>query len=351
MKGNGSVDFRLIDKNDVTYTTGNQSLNDQLTTYTFDQSDFSFFEYSQKEGVLDWSEISNLQFQISSITNAQVELESVEIKLSTGQQYVVNAMSPTSLSSYVALETIKIKLTQGQTDDHNGYHLSANAKQDPLLNVSYFMPFAYRVFKEIDPEGTAIWDSLLKQTYRDLHASLTVTLHDDSGKSVKSNGALFPNWYRLDWLTGHPTDAVYQQDDYKFGYDAFRTIWFLTYDYHLSGDKRNKEILAKVYPFFKNELAQQGKIYPEYAISGVRAADYETPFGFYAVYLTLFRLMGDQHSENILLKKYEEYRRSDGNRVWMKSNDAVFEGGKVEYFTNFWTFFGGYLYQLMSKKS
>jgi len=353
MKGNGSVDFRLIDKNNVTYTTGNQPLNDELTTYTFDRKDFTFFEYSQKKGALDWSKISNLQFQISSIVNARVELESVEVKLSTGQKYVITANSSADSESYVALETINLKLAHGQTDAHNGYHLSANAKQDPLLNVSYFMPFAYRVFKKIDPEGATLWDNLLDQTYRDLDTSLTVTLHDTSGNAVKSNGALFPNWYRLDWLTGHPTDAIYQQDDYKFGYDAFRTIWFLAYDYHLSRDderKRNKQVLAKVYPFFKNQLAQQNRIYPEYVISGLQAADYETPFGFYAVYLTLFRVMGDQESENILLKKYEDYRRSSGNRVWMKSNDAVFEGGKVEYFTNFWTFFGGYLYQLISKE-
>jgi len=350
MKGTGRVDFRLIDKNEVAYTTGDQPLTDQLTTYTFGQSDFSLFEYG-KAGTLDWSKISNLQFQVSAKTNARIELESVEVQLSNGQKYIITANASVNSSSYVALESLNLTLTRGQTTLHNGYHLSANAKQDPLLNTSYFMPFVYRAFKEIDPDGATLWDNLLEKTYQDLNASLTVTLHDTSGKAVKNKGALFPNWYRLDSLTGYPTDPLYQQDDYKFGYDAFRTIWFLAYDYHLSRDARDKEILAKVYPFFKKELTQRGKICPVYAISGTSATEdcnYETPFGFYAVYLNLFQLMKDKDGEKALLKKYETYRRSAGNRVWMKAYDSAVKEGETEYFMNFWTFFGGYLYNKLA---
>lgn len=189
---------------------------------------------------------------------------------------------------------------------------------------------------------------LLEQTYQDLNDSLTVTLHNESGNEVKNNGMLFPNWYGLDGLTGYPTDAI-QPNDYQFGYDAFRTIWFLAYDYYLSKEPRDKEILAKVYPFFKNELTQHGKICPVYTISGTQEeCDYETQFGFYAVYLTLFQLMGDKDNENLLLQKYADYRHSAENRVWTKSGGTEVKEGETEYFMNFWTFFGGYLYLLNS---
>lgn len=275
----------------------------------------------------------------------------MKVQLSNGQKYVIIANASANSSSYVALESLNLTLTSGQTTLHNGYHLSANAKQAPLLNTSYLMPFAYRAFKEIDPDGATLWDNLLENTYQDLNASLTVTLHDTAGKAVKNQGALFPNWYRLDSLTGYPTVPLYQPDDYKFGYDAFRTIWFLAYDYSLAKDKRDQEILAKGYLFFKNELAQRGKIGPVYVISGISATEdcnYETPFGFYAVYLNLFQLMGDKDREKALLKKYGEYRRSKKSRVWMVAHDSAVKAGETEYFMNFWTFFGGYLYNKLT---
>jgi hypothetical protein len=105
-----------------------------------------------------------------------------------------------------------------------------------------------------------------------------------------------------------------------------------------------------VYPFFKKELTQRGKICPVYAISGTSAPEdcsYEQ-LGFYAVYLTLFQLMGDKEGEKALLRKYDTYRRSAGNRIWMNTHDSAVKDGETEYFMNFWTFFGGYLYNKLT---
>lgn len=253
----------------------------------------------------------------------------------------------------VAIESINIVLKNGQTHIHDGYHLSSNAHGALFINVSYFMPFAYRVFKKLDPNGAAVWNKLLDKTYQDLKTSLNLTLHDLNANKIVGNGQLFPNWYQLSKATGQPIDIVTQTENtnvrgYQFGYDAFRTIWFLAYDDHLYGkyDSRSRKILAKVYQFFKQEMNQKGKIAPVYNIDGTHPPEhnYEASFGFYAVYLNLFKLMGDKQNERAILKMYSKHRGAKGGRVWIKDSDPKFKGGMEEYFMNLWAFFGVYLY-------
>ena len=72
-------------------------------------------------------------------------------------------------------------------------------------------------------------------------------------------------------------------------------------------------------------------IYPIYQIDGtpVTSNVAYTPFGFYAVYLNLFKILNDSISEDMILQMYPEHRfiTSDG-RVWIKNEDEEMKWGK-----------------------
>jgi endo-1,4-beta-D-glucanase Y len=253
----------------------------------------------------------------------------------------------------VALQSMHIQLKSGQTHENDGVHFVSNAHGALYMNPSYFMPFAFRKFIEIDSEGADIWAQLLDQTYIDLSKALQLNLHDLNGQTVSGNGHLFPNWFQIDRLTGHFTDVATQKPNntvrgYIYGYDAFRTLFFLAMDYYLNNDVRDYELLQQVYPFFADELDQSGRIYPTYDMNGSPSTTENgqyTSFGFYAVYLNLFNIMKDQKHVNQLMSMYTDtHRQTDGEFVWTKNELPAYQMGQTEYFMHFWCFFGSYFF-------
>ena len=341
MSGQGTVDFQVIPENYYQVSTVYPKivLKEEDTVAIFTPESF-------KNQHIDWSKIRRLN--LNGHEYVQATLKSIEIEFmdSTIKKFMPE---PNFGSASVALKSIQIHLKSGQTHENNGLHLISNAHGAPFINPSYFMPFAYRKFMDVDQEGTVIWQTLLDQSYKDLEKSLTIQLHDLNQNRIIGNGHLFPNWFQLDPLTGHMTDVITQKQSntvrgFVYGYDAFRTIAFLCIDYYLHHDPRSYELLQKVYPFFANELTHKGLIYPEYKIDGtpIIQENYElTSFGFYSVYLNLFNIMNDQDNINRILKMYyNDHRRTDGERVWMISNEIAMDYGKTEYFMNLWTYFG-----------
>ncbi len=124
----------------------------------FKSYNFEDFPHDDLYKKLDWEKIRKFQFQVSSNTDAHVELEFVEIELNNGKTYIINSGSSDNVS-YVAVESINIILKTGQTVANNGYHLSSNAHGAPYMNVSYFMrtdsrdPSELLSIRRTDPEG------------------------------------------------------------------------------------------------------------------------------------------------------------------------------------------------------
>jgi hypothetical protein len=171
-KGQGNVDFHIIkgiesDPNASVFAYQREiALTSDYVTHTFPKDEFNIMLYTANSRTLDWSKIRKVQFQVSTTDNAHVEVEFVEMELNNGKIYRIDNIKDITLTS-VAVESIQIILKDGQAQANNCYHVYANAHGSSYINTSYFMPAHYRAFKEIDPEGTEVWQGLIDKTYQD----------------------------------------------------------------------------------------------------------------------------------------------------------------------------------------
>lgn len=99
----------------------------------------------------------------------------------------------------------------------------ARSNPGPIVNPSYFAPYAYRIFAGIDPIHP--WMQLVSTSYavlRDCSAAL-LSGHASSG--------LPPNWCAIDRKTGQAVTAKGFPKADIYGYDAFRVMWRTALDY------------------------------------------------------------------------------------------------------------------------
>lgn len=349
LRGTGTVDVMLIDSSGVYYHTGTKEIRSEGSIFAFDLSNFNQFTYTGRQAPIDWSRIDRIQFQSDydvdvALNNIDIIWPEKSIKIAPHQ------------FAEVELQSIQITLTESQSKDSDGLHLTSNGYGAPYVNPSYFMPFAYRKFMEFEDEelNKEFWQELLDNTYEDLEKSLEITLHDVDGNPIgeADRAPLFPNWFELDRLTGKLVDISIQKKTneirgYEYGFDAFRTVAYLCISYYLDNDDLDLNLLKKIYPFFKKEI-ENGDIKPVYRIDGAPVVDDEAAYGFYAVYLNLFNIMENFDNVDKILQKYKENRSSEGNRIWIKSDEDIFDGGKTEYYMNFWSFFGNFFYDSYS---
>jgi hypothetical protein len=294
--------------------------------YRFQLSDFRKGRYyGETGGEMQWDKVKNVKLLVESRGGAEIELK-------------------------------RISLITKPSGSDTPFYLLSNAHGDLRINVSYFMPFAYRTFAVLDPKGKDLWTELLKDTYEILEDSMTVTLckkevvsqdaRNACEKTVTGNGLLFPNWFNLDLVTGSMVDTVYHdRDDYLFGWDAFRTLWFLGFSDLLLKDKPYRKLLERSKVFFQQELEptedkksgtdrKESKIFAVYEIDGKNPRDGDA---VYPVYLSLFDQLGDKGSANRIrriLEKQERIHRK-GNRVWLDDDPS-------DYYKGFWNFLGAY---------
>ena len=106
-----------------------------------------------------------------------------------------------------------------------------------LLNPSYFTPYAYRVFAEVDDDPTHDWAGLVDSSYEIL-AEL-----DDAPLDGASAG-LVPDWVYLDRRTG-AYSPVSDTLTTRFGYDALRSPWRLALDLEWNDEPRARELLER----------------------------------------------------------------------------------------------------------
>lgn len=348
-RGPGALEIHLLDADGGQVYT-RIYLGEDFQTFEIDPNALAVFPYGA--GNLRFDAVNRVQFQVSDYNDLSIAVEYLELVLPEGR--VVRIENQPLGFSDVGLGEITLELGTGQTSDNDGLHLTSNAHGAVHLNPSYFMPFAYRAFQQIDPDGADLWRALLAETYRDFEKSLSVTLYDFDGAPVVGNGMLFPNWLQLNRISGALEDVSTQVPGgnvagFQFGYDAFRALHFLTYDYLAFRDKRALALLRRVLPFFQQELAQRGYLYPVYRIDGTPDADYEAHYGFSLVIANLFDALGDEQSARQILDRYPSQRctAADG-RAWLM-NEHSCASGEQEYFMNYWGLFAAQLSGLLKR--
>lgn len=102
------------------------------------------------------------------------------------------------------------------------------------LNISYFAPAYYRVFKAVD--GNAGWDDVIKTVYD------TITNALASGQGNETNG-LVPAWC-------DSMGAAVGGQPYYYQYDSCRTPFRIGLDWCLFGEPRARDYVAKTSAFF-----------------------------------------------------------------------------------------------------
>ena len=119
----------------------------------------------------------------------------------------------------------------------------ASNSHRPVLNPSYYAPYAYRLFAQADPDKSHNWSGLVDTTYEVVGACTTGKLDLTNGP-----GKLPANWCAIDKSTGEYQPASDQDKnlDSDFGYDAFRVLWRLSLDYHWNGEKRALDYLQSL---------------------------------------------------------------------------------------------------------
>lgn len=206
---------------------------------------------------------------------------------------------------------------------------------DPVINPSYFAPYAYRIFAEADAGHT--WLGLVDSSY-----DLLGRIH--ASPDFGGAGGVVPNWLALDATTGElkPADAL-GADWALFGYDASRLPWRLALDWLWFRDNRARQALNGIdLPY--RELARTHSLAATYAPDGTPVADYEST-SMYATTLAGVLVAQDQSlAQSVFADKVLRSYSNDGTTAaWGDVNNyydqnwgwfatALIDGGM----TNLW---------------
>jgi endo-1,4-beta-D-glucanase Y len=104
------------------------------------------------------------------------------------------------------------------------------------LNISYFAPYYYRVFKQVD--GNAGWDAVIETVYDTIDNALA------AGQGNATNG-LVPAWCSSQ-------GAAVGGQPFHYQYDSCRTPFRIGMDWCLHGETRARDYVAKTSGFFSN---------------------------------------------------------------------------------------------------
>jgi endoglucanase len=205
----------------------------------------------------------------------------------------------------------------------------------PVLNPSYFAPYAYRLFAQLDPDKSHNWPTLVDTSYEIIKACTENKLDASAGK-------LPPNWCAIDKQSG----AIYaasEQDknfDSDYGYDAFRTLWRVGLDYRWNGEKRAMDYLQSL-EVLKQDWKSKQKLAITYNHAG-QPKDTGEDLGIYGgtlgLFLTTDPAVADQIVAQKMLPGLSSLGRDDPDPAHIDATKAR------TYYAQNWTWFGLALY-------
>ncbi len=159
-----------------------------------------------------------------------------------------------------------------------------------ILNPSYFAPYAFRLFAEIDSDHN--WLALVNTSYR--------TLEESSGVSKVG----LPS----DWIVLKPSTRQFQPLPAShplkslYGFDAYRVWWRLAIDATWFQEPRAKQYLQRNTRYLQQIWRTQQKIPAQITLQGQPAVSYEAT-AQYAMLYTAFRLTAPKLAEQLYHQK------------------------------------------------
>lgn len=200
----------------------------------------------------------------------------------------------------------------------------AKNSEELVINPSYFSPYAYRIFSEVDPERD--WLGLVDSSYDLLFRVSDMPL--DKGKAV----GLPPDWVKINVSDGSLRATNLSNLTTNYSFDAVRTPWRIALDYQWNQESRAYDYLSKM-RFLLSEYEQNSKLAGGYLHNGeVLLAD-EHPI-MYATVLGLLNVLSPQLAKRV----YEE------KILFLYSNGSNSFNENIGYYEQNWLWFGTGLY-------
>lgn len=136
---------------------------------------------------------------------------------------------------------------------------------DPVVNPSYFAPYAYRIFGEADPQHD--WLALVDSSYTILERIRADERWGEQGFA--------PNWIALDAQTGalKPATAFGTYAN-EYSFDASRITWRVALDWLWFKDARARAALDG-FDGLQRTYERDGRLVAAYNVDGTPAADHE----------------------------------------------------------------------------
>jgi endo-1,4-beta-D-glucanase Y len=165
------------------------------------------------------------------------------------------------------------------------------------LNPSYFAPYAFRLFAQVDPSRD--WMSLVKSSYEALEKSSKV-----------STAGLPSDWIALDITTGKyqpvPPESNLQS---VYSFDAYRVWWRVAWDAAWFNSPEADRYLKTAMKNLEKQWGQQKRLPARIDLQGKPTVNYEAT-SQYAMLYPAFGLISpdiaDQMLQQKLLPRYKE---------------------------------------------
>jgi endoglucanase len=169
-----------------------------------------------------------------------------------------------------------------------------------IVNPSYFAPYAYRVFAQVDPAHP--WTELVDTSYELIQKSVTAPLNT-------GRGDLPPDWIRVNKTTGELSAPTLPNLPTTYSFDALRIPFRLALDYAWYGEERARETLRTM-DFLQTEWQTKNILYAGYSHDGKATASFESP-AMYAGSLGYFIVTSPDIAQTIYKTKLESLYNPD----------------------------------------
>jgi endo-1,4-beta-D-glucanase Y/4-amino-4-deoxy-L-arabinose transferase-like glycosyltransferase len=181
------------------------------------------------------------------------------------------------------------------------------------INPSYFSPYAYHVFQEVDPSHN--WLGVLDSGYEVLFSSSADTLGGDR------SAGLPPDWVGLDRTTRSMMPLSLGSDPTTaYSYDAPRTYWRIALDQRWDDDGRAAAYLAQA-GFLADEVDRSGAVRAVYTHDGSVGSTDSSVVGSAGALAALLSLDANAANRLYANSVVGGSHASDGQVYWGDPND------------------------------
>ncbi|MGI9028323.1 MAG: glycosyl hydrolase family 8 [Candidatus Saccharimonadales bacterium] len=192
-----------------------------------------------------------------------------------------------------------------------------------IVNPSYFAPYAYKVFANVDKKHD--WQALADNSY------VLLTEISQSKLDASGTAGLPPDWVSIDRVTGAISAPANKDLTTRFSYDAIRTPWRLALDWQWHKDPRAKAVLAN-FGYLKDQWHNNKKIFSSYSHDGTALVDYDSP-ATYGATIGYFSVIDPGIAEEIYKAKL----------ITLYSPDTQKLKQPLSYYDDNWSWFGSAL--------